>query len=421
MRKSTSILLIAVVMIITSATFVSGQALRGRIDGTAKDAQGNAVPGVSITLTSNENGETVKTTSDSDGTFLFAEVKPGTYSITAEAAGFKRLLISDVTVQVATSSTVAIDLEVGGVTEEVTVNASEAQEVINTTTAEVGDVVDRQRILELPLDGRNPFELTALNAGVQTKSNSDGEIRNFSINGNRTVANNLTVDGVNASDNFLKTPANITLPVIPVSVESIAEFKVTTSLPSAEFGRGSAQINAVTASGTNKFRGSVFEYHRNTAFNANNFFNNSTILENGDNVEREPLIRNQFGGRLGGPIFKDKLFFFSSYEGKRETRGLSRNRIVYTDQALQGIFRYVKGLPTTPQTVAAATITAPAGTATTQSGTCRATAGGNPPRVVIPNGAICVQNVLGIGNTLKFGQPIDPTIRDILSVIPASE
>lgn len=418
MKKSTSIFVFVLAMLMSFTALVNAQALRGRIDGTAKDAQGNSVPGVSITLTNNENGEIVKTTSETDGTFLFAEVKPGTYTIAAQANGFKRLLIPDVTVQVATSSTVALDLEVGGISEEVTVNASEAQEVINSTSAEVGDVVDRQRILELPLDGRNPFELVALNAGVQTKSNSDGEIRSFSINGNRTVANNLTVDGVNASDNFLKTPANITLPVIPVSVESIAEFKVTTSGPSAEFGRGSSQINAVTASGTNSFRGSIFEYHRNTAFNANNFFNNSTILDNGQSVEREPLIRNQFGGRLGGPIFKDKAFFFGSYEGKRESRGLSRNRLVYTADALQGIFSYVKGLPTTPQTVAAATITAPAGTLTSQSGTCRATAGGNPPRVVIPTGAICVQNLLGIPNTNRFGQPIDPTVKAFMSSMP---
>ena len=130
------------------------------------------------------------------------------------------------------------------------------------------------------------------------------------------------------------------------------------------------------------------------------------------------MIRNQFGGRLGGPIAKDKAFFFVSYEGKRESRGLSRNRLVYTSEALQGIFRYIKGLPTTPANAAAATITAPAGTATTQSGTCRATAGGTPPRIVIPTGAICVQDLLGIPGTNRFNQPIDPTIREYMSVIP---
>ena len=405
-------------LLLVSAGLSFGQTLRGRIEGTVKDPQGQVVPNVAITVKNTGTGETLNATSTDEGAFTVTEVKPGAYTIAAEVQGFKKVLIEGITVQVGTVSSVTIQLELGTVNEQVNISADDAQITINTSNSEIGEVVDRQKILELPLDGRNPFELATLNAGVQTKTGSDGEQTSFSINGNRTVANNLTVDGVNASDNFLKTPANITLGVIPVSVESIGEFRVTTSLPSAEFGRGSAQINAVTASGTNKFRGSIFEFHRNTAFNANTFFNNSTILENGQNVPREPLIRNQFGGRLGGPIIKDKAFFFFSYEGKRESRGLSRNRLVYTQTALQGIFRYVKGLPTTPANAAAATITAPAGTLTTQSGTCRATAGGTPPRVVIPNGAICEQNVLGISGTNRFNQPIDPTIRAFMSVMP---
>jgi hypothetical protein len=392
---------------------VFSQALRGRVDGTVKDQQGQLVPNAAVTVKNTGTGETLTATTTSEGAFTVSELKPGTYAITTEVAGFKRSLITGIVVQVATVTTVQIQLEVGTVSEEVTISADDAQVVINSANPEVGEVVDRQKILELPLDGRNPFELTALQAGVQTKSGSDGEVSRFSINGNRTVANNLTVDGVNASDNFLKTPANITLGVIPVSVESIGEFRVTTSLPSAEFGRGSAQINAVTASGTNNFRGSIFEFHRNTAFNANNFFNNSTVLENGQGVPREPLIRNQFGGRLGGPIKKDQTFFFVSYEGKRESRGLSRNRLVYTQQALAGVFRYIKGLPTTPANAAAATVTAQAGTATTQSGTCAATAG-----VVIANGAICVQNVLGIAGTARFNQPIDPLVRAYMAPMP---
>lgn len=390
-----------------------GQTLRGRIEGTIKDPQGQVVPNAAVSVKNTATGESLTATSTNEGAFSISEVKPGTYTIAAELKGFKRSLVEGVGVQVGTVSSVIITLEIGAINEEITVSADEAQVTINTANSEVGEVVDRQKILELPLDGRNPFELTALQAGVQTKTGGDGETTSFSINGNRTVANNLTVDGVNASDNFLKTPANITLGVIPVSVESIGEFRVTTSLPSAEFGRGSAQINAVTASGTNEFRGSLFNYHRNTAFNANNFFNNSTILEDGKNVPREPLIRNQFGGRLGGRLIKDKTFFFVSYEGKRESRGLSRNRLVYTSQALTGVFRYIKGLPTTPANAAAATVTANAGTATSQSGTCAATSG-----TIIANGAICVQNVLAIPGTARLNQPIDPTIRAFMSVIP---
>ncbi|MBX7172084.1 MAG: TonB-dependent receptor [Pyrinomonadaceae bacterium] len=412
------LLLIASVLLLFSGTLVIGQTLRGRIEGTVKDPQNQLVPNVAITATNIGTGEKLNATTTDEGTFTINEVKPGNYTIGAEVQGFKKVLIENITVQVGTVTGVTIQLELGTVNEQVNVSADDAQITINSTNSEVGEVVDRQKILELPLDGRNPFELATLNAGVQTKTGADGEVTSFSINGNRTVANNLTVDGVNASDNFLKTPANISLGVIPVSVESIAEFRVTTSLPSAEFGRGSAQINAVTASGTNKFRGSIFEFHRNTAFNANSFFNNSTILENGKSVPREPLIRNQFGGRFSGPIFKEKLFFFTSYEGKRESRGLSRNRLVYTATALTGVFRYIKGLPTTPQNAAAATVTANAGTGTasTQSGTCGATGAGG--RATVPVGTICIQNVLGISGTARFNQPIDPTIKNYMSVMP---
>jgi hypothetical protein len=413
MKHRVFLLTLAAALFLCANVLTYAQSVRGRIEGTVKDPQGQIVPNVALTIINIGTGETLQATSSEEGVFVVAEVKPGTYQITAEGTGFKKVSVEGVIVQVATVSNVNIELQVGNVNEQVTVNADQAQEVINTTNPEVGDVIDRQRILDLPLDGRNPFELTALQAGVQTKTGSDGEVTRFSINGNRTVANNLTVDGVNASDNFLKTPANITLGVIPVSVESIGEFRVTTSLPSAEFGRGTAQINAVTASGTNKFRGSLFEFHRNTVFNANTFFNNATILENGESLPREPLIRNQFGGRLGGPILKDKTFFFFSYEGKRESRGLSRNRLVYTQEARNGIYRYIKGRPTTLGNIAAAPGTAPASAiAGVPAGTrtC-ATTGAN----ALPNGTICVQNVLGI---TAQRSSLDPIIQSYLSLMP---
>lgn len=360
-------ILIWLALALVSAISASAQTVRGRIEGLVRDAQGGSIPNATVSATNIGTGSTARAVSSGEGTFVILELQPGIYRLTAEASGFKKFITEGVIVQVATVSNVNVTLETGQVSETITVNASDAQEVVNNANPEVGDVVDRQRILDLPLDGRNPLELTALQAGVQLRTNADGEIDRFSINGNRTVANNITVDGVNASDNFLKTPANVTLPVIPVSVESVGEFRVTTALPSAEFGRGTAQVNAITASGTNQLRGSLFEFHRNTVFNANTFFNNSTVNpDTGQTLPREPLIRNQFGGRLGGPVKlpksvfgplgydgKDRTFFFFSYEGKRESRGLSRNRTVYSAQARQGIFRYLNNLPTTPANVAA--------------------------------------------------------------------
>ena len=365
MKQRRSWLWLALALV--SASSVGAQTVRGRIEGVVRDAQSGIIPNATVSATNIGTGGGARAVSSGEGTFVILELQPGSYRLVAEAPGFKKFITEGVVVQVATVSNVNVTLEAGQVSETIAVNASDAQEVVNSANPEVGDVVDRQRILELPLDGRNPLELTALQAGVQLRTNADGEIARFSINGNRTVANNITVDGVNASDNFLKTPANVTLPVIPVSVESVGEFRVTTALPSAEFGRGTAQINAITASGTNQLRGSLFEFHRNTVFNANTFFNNSTVsADTGKTLPREPLIRNQFGGRLGGPVKlpksvfgplgydgKDRTFFFFSYEGKRESRGLSRNRTVYSTQARQGIFRYLNNLPTTPANVAA--------------------------------------------------------------------
>lgn len=400
------LILFAFITLLISVT--SGQVLRGRIDGTVRDPQEQVVPNAKITVKNLGTGSSVTVNSTDDGTFTVPELQPGNYVITAELQGFKTSYVEGILVQVASVTSVIIRLEIGTVSEQVTVSADDVEATINTSNPEVGEVVDRQRILELPLDGRNPFELTALQAGVQTKATADGENSSFSINGNRTVANNLTVDGINANDNFLKTPANILLPVIPVSVESIGEFRVITSLPSAEFGRGTAQIAAITASGTNNFRGSIFEYHRNTALNANNFFNNAS------GVEREPLIRNQFGGRFGGRIIRDRTHFFVSYEGKRESRGFSRLRTVYTEEARNGIFRYLKGLPTTPENVANAVGTAPAGITTNQPGTCNATTAGT----TVPIGTICIQDVLGIPGTARFGQPLDQTVQEMFALMP---
>jgi hypothetical protein len=333
------------VLCFLSSALVFGQAVNGRVDGSIKDAAGAIVPGATLTIRNIATGITRNAQGSNDGAFSFAEVAPGTYTLLVEAQGFKKVLVPQLIVEVGTTASVNIKLEVGTVTESVTVDASEAQEIVNTTNAQIGDVVDRRRILDLPLDGRNPLDLATLQAGADETGR---------VNGERARALNVTVNGINASDNFNKSERSLlTGPAIPVTVESVGQFQVTTELATAEYGRGGAQVNAITASGTNRFRGSLFYFHRNTVLNANSFFNNR------DGLPRNILLRNQFGGRFGGPLIlphyngRSRTFFFFAYEGTRMAAAETRNRLVYTAEARTGNFRYLNGLPVSPANVAA--------------------------------------------------------------------
>ena len=330
--------------LLVSTTFA--QSVNGRIEGTVRDATEAVVPNASVIVTNPQTGAERNVTTSDEGVFAIPELTPGTYNVRVEATSFKTVNIPNVMVEVGTPSSLNVELQPGEVSEVVTIDASAAQEIVNTTNAEIGDVVDRRRVLDLPLDGRNPLDLIGLQAGA------DGETGR--VNGNRARGLNITVNGINASDNFNKSEDTvINNPTIPVSVESVREFRVTTGLATAEYGRGSAQVNVISQSGTNRFSGSLFEFHRNTALNANNFFNNRQGLP------RATLIRNQFGGRIGGPILipklydgRDRTFFFFSYEGTRLAASDTVNRLVYTEQARAGTFRYLNGLATTPANVA---------------------------------------------------------------------
>ncbi|MDQ3257296.1 MAG: carboxypeptidase-like regulatory domain-containing protein, partial [Acidobacteriota bacterium] len=330
--------------LLVSTTFA--QSVNGRIEGTVRDATEAVVPNASVIVTNPQTGAERNVTTSDEGVFAIPELTPGTYNVRVEATSFKTVNIPNVMVEVGTPSSLNVELQPGEVSEVVTIDASAAQEIVNTTNAEIGDVVDRRRVLDLPLDGRNPLDLIGLQAGA------DGETGR--VNGNRARGLNITVNGINASDNFNKSEDTvINNPTIPVSVESVREFRVTTGLATAEYGRGSAQVNVISQSGTNRFSGSLFEFHRNTALNANNFFNNRQGLP------RATLIRNQFGGRIGGPILipklydgRDRTFFFFSYEGTRLAASDTVNRLVYTEQARAGTFRYLNGLVTTPANVA---------------------------------------------------------------------
>jgi len=331
-----------------AAGSIVAQEVTGRFDGTVKDETKAVIPGAKVTATHTATNTVYTATTTANGRFTIPQVRLGTFTVAVEAPNFRRTLVKDVTVEVGKSSTLNITMQVGGVQEEVIVDASQAQELVNTTDAELSTVVDERRVLELPLNGRNASHLALNEAGVYFERSPDGQGNKLLVHGQRHSSVNISLDGIDTQDNLIRTSTiMLDQPLLALSAENVQEFKVVTGISSAEYSRGGAQISAVTRSGTNNFNGSVFLFHRNTIFNANTFFNNSA------GVERPKLIRNQFGGRIGGPIWKDKTFFFFGYEQQRQSRGISVNRLVYTQEARQGIFRYLDNVLTTPENVAA--------------------------------------------------------------------
>ncbi len=337
-----------VLMTLLMAGSVVAQQVTGQLSGSVFDEAKAALPGASVKATHIATNTVYSATTSANGKFTIPNVRLGLYQIVVEASNFRRTLVQDVLVEVGKTASVNITMQVGNFQEEVTVDASQAQEIVNTTNSEISTVVDERRVLELPLNGRNVALLARQQAGVYFERSPDGQGNKLLVNGQRHSSVNITLDGIDTQDNLIRTSTiMLDQPLLALSAENVQEFKVVTGISSAEYSRGGSQISAVTRSGTNKFRGSLFWFHRNTIFNANDFFNNSA------GVEKPKLIRNQFGGRIGGPIWKDKTFFFFGYEQQRQSRGIAVNRVVYTAQARQGIFRYLDNVLTTPENVAA--------------------------------------------------------------------
>ncbi|MCS6806338.1 MAG: carboxypeptidase-like regulatory domain-containing protein [Acidobacteriota bacterium] len=338
MRGKVSILwrlvTLAGAFLITSAVAIA-QSGTGQIVGNVTDQSGAVIPGATVTATRQQAGS-ITTQTDNNGNYLFVNLIPGKYSVTIEAPNFKKVTLTDILVEVGSVVTRDVVLEPGEITDEIVVTAADQPAIEIGKGPSVGDVVDARRVLDLPLNGRNPLDLIQIQSGVVYNN----------VSGTRTTSNNIRVDGIQAQDNFIQE--NINTSFIATTADDVAEFRVTTSPVDAEFGRGGgAQVDVVTRSGTNEFHGAVWEFHRNTVFNANTFFNNA-IPRRADGSEvapRDVLLRNQYGFRLGGPIFKNKTFFFGLYEGFRESTGTSITRTVLTATARRGIFRYFPNVP----------------------------------------------------------------------------
>ncbi len=281
--------------------------------GTVRDSSGALVPNVLITLKQTETGITSSTHTDEKGDYQVTNIRIGTYQITAEREGFSKTVVDDVTLTINARQRVDFSLTVGAVAESV--NVSGAVQLLETDTSERGQVIDSRRILNLPLNGRSQSNLALLAPGVlESNVNGLGTVGregSFNVNGLRSTANNFLLDGVD-NNQYGSSNQGFSNQVIQVSPDAVAEFKVQTSTYSAEYGRsGGAIINATYRSGTNDYHGSLWQYHRNTALNAVGFFKPTGGV-------KPPLIRNQFGGTVGGRIIRDRTFFFADYEGFRQ-------------------------------------------------------------------------------------------------------
>ena len=309
--------------------------------GTVTDRSGAAVGGATVTLSSPERAFERTTTSTPEGAYEFTQLTPGAYSLTVESSGFKKYQKKGITLLVNTPATANVALEIGARAEVVEVTAEAA--VVNTQDASLGNAISEHQVKELPLEGRSVPDLLSLQAGVaytgnRTDVDRDTDTRSGAVNGARSDQSNVTLDGVDVND---QVNGNAFTSVLPVTLDSLQEFRVTTSNYNADQGRSSgAQVSLVTKSGTNTFHGSAYEYHRNTFTSANDYFVKSAELNSAEPNTPLKLIRNIFGGSIGGPIAKDRLFFFLNYEGGRRREEASVLRLVPSDALRDGVITY---------------------------------------------------------------------------------
>jgi len=315
---------------------VNAQSYRGTIRGTIYDPRGAVIPGAEIRVTNTETNETRIVQSGTDGEFSISSLRPGAYQIEATAKGFIKS-VQQLILAVNQEIRIDVEMSIGG-SDTVTINASKD---LKEDSASLGTVIYNNQITGLPLDGRNFYELSLLVPGaVPAASGSAGSVRGdfaFSVNGAREDANNFLLDGVYNLDPKLNTFG------VRPSVDAIREFEILTSTYDASFGRNpGAQVNVVSNSGSNNLHGSAFEFFRNAALDARNFFAPAT--------EPKPkYIRNQFGGSVGGPIKVDRTFFFADYEGTRSREGITRVTNVPTAQERTGDFsESLFGVPLDP-------------------------------------------------------------------------
>lgn len=302
----------------------------GALTGTVTDPTGAVVPNVTVIATSTDTGQLRTTVTGPNGFYSIGLLTPGIYRLKFDSTGFKTAEVSSVTVTVTETQVLDQHLEVGSQTEQVTVTGE--AETVQTSNATVGTVMTSQTVTGLPLNTRNYTALLGLSAGANTgvfnASTLGKGSQDIAVNGASVAQNNLQMDGVSVTNftgngNIADLGNNSGVGV--VNPDAIQEFKIQTSLYDAGYGRNpGANVNVVTKSGTNAFHGTAFEFFRNTDLNANDFFRKITLPVNGvPNNGRQVLNQNQYGGVFGGPVKKDKIFFFASYQETWQKNGVA--------------------------------------------------------------------------------------------------
>jgi Carboxypeptidase regulatory-like domain len=323
------ILCLVLVLCLFLPALLSAQGTGGRILGRISDPTGAVLSGVKVTATNEATSVAQDTLSNDSGDFIFPNVAVGTYSLSFDLKGFKKAVRHSIALDVNQVITLNMTLQLGENQEVVDVTAEAP--LVDTSSTQLGAVVNNRSVNELPLNARDTYQFLQLQPGVQSQLGSSGgtfygssDAGAVSVNGGRSRANNFSVNGGDANDQF------VNLPTIQPTPDAIDEFRVISNTFDAEYGRNSgAVVNVVTKSGTNQLHGNVYEYFRNTVLNAQGFFNTVKPQEN----------QNQFGGTFGGPIVKDRTFFFVSFEGRRVRQGISGETVaVPSPQERTGVF-----------------------------------------------------------------------------------
>ncbi len=338
MKKRCGVTLFVVLLVFSAVA--RAQVSTSSISGTVLDKSGAVIVGAKVTLKNEATGIVQEAKTTASGTYSFASLHPDSYTVSVEMPGFNKWVSSKNIVNVGATTQVDVTLEVGAVTSVVEVVSS--FEKLVTANATMGGVVGRKEIAELPLNGRNPLNLIVLEPGlVQRTTNSAGS--GTHVYGSRDRAHNVTIDGIDANESSVPNPQSNIYRLTP---DNVQEYRVTTHNATPEFGRNSgANVTIATRSGGNTFHGNAIWAHRNTVLNSNEFFNKAS------GITRPILLLNQFGGDIGGPVFKDRTFFFFSYQNNKikQTQPISQSfgiPSVYTASARAGNYRFVRGVIT---------------------------------------------------------------------------